>query len=459
MGWNIGNGYISYAILKVLFGAPVRLAQVRNAWMDPLPDVLADEINNDCSHVIFVMQDMLREGLRNPPFDFDRITYFLDKIRTPIVPVSLGANSTGGYDPGLASRLTAAQKRFVATVAEKSTSLGVRGPYTAEVLAKLGIWNVEIIGCPSYYAGGPLRVVTKRPWNPARVVTTGAFFNINLPRSVHILQDETCLIETLFVHSKGSADLPPEEHRARWDPWWGPEDPSAVEESPNPFPFGRFSLPRSLHLYQKAVLGLLRFFPDFCAWERLYDDGDFCLTVGDRLHSGILSCNRGVPAIVTNPDARARETCEFLHIPYRPDLGARSNLAAEFEALDLSDLNDSYRAFYEGFLRFMKGHGLEPSAQASADERFAFFPVQETGTAVTADQLYGGFFELTEYVRCLGRWSRESRERCAQLEARLDELLRFQQSIAGRIATRLQELGHRHPRAGSVARTILRSLG
>jgi hypothetical protein len=89
---------------------------------------------------------------------------------------------------------------------------------------------------------------------------------------------------------------------------------------------------------------------------------------------------------------------------------------------------------------------LEPSAQAPGDERFAFFPVQETGTEVAADRLYAGFSELTEYVKSLAPWSEESRAR----------LLEFQNSTAGQLVARLQKLGRRHPTAKSALRTFLR---
>ena len=99
IGCNIGNTYISYAILKILFGDPIKIAHVSNAWIDPLPESLADRINQTCSHFIFLMQDYIREEFGTMPFD--RVNKFLEKIRIPVVPMSLGTTLLAVTTPRL----------------------------------------------------------------------------------------------------------------------------------------------------------------------------------------------------------------------------------------------------------------------------------------------------------------------------------------------------------------------
>ena len=101
------------------------------------------------------MYDLVRESAQGLPFD--RVNRFLEAIRIPIVPISLGANSFNGYDLTLCSRLSGEQKRFLSLVSEKSAKIGVRGAYTAEVLNQLGVKNVQITGCPSYFESGETR--------------------------------------------------------------------------------------------------------------------------------------------------------------------------------------------------------------------------------------------------------------------------------------------------------------
>mgnify|MGYP002249907294 CR=1 FL=1 len=42
-------------------------------------------------------------------------------------------------------------KKFFNKMSEKATSIGVRGEFTAECLSLLGVHNIRIIGCPSFY--------------------------------------------------------------------------------------------------------------------------------------------------------------------------------------------------------------------------------------------------------------------------------------------------------------------
>jgi hypothetical protein len=441
-GRNIGNGYISYAFLKILFGGPAKVAHLPNAWTDPLPQSLADRINQTCSHFIFVMQDFIREDLQAQPFK--RINQFLEKIQIPVVPISLCANCFGDYDLTLASRLSREQKRFLSLVSEKSAMIGVRGKYSAEVLGQLGIKNVQITGCPSYFESGETRTVVKRPWDPHGVVTTGAYFNAKIPDSVHMLQDEMYFIDVIFL--RGAENRSDTNAEAR--------------------PFYEYDIQSWLHLHLKARQGLLKFFLNYGQWEQFYEDPKWCLTIGTRLHSAILSCNRGVPAIVTNGDARARQTCEHLGIPHRPDLGPNSDIAEEYEKLDLSSMNRKYSSLHTNFVEYLKIHGLQRACVKNEVDYFQFPQVEKPAAPQVLEALHGGFFELARFCDEKIHQSREidlirqkaedaqmrlqiaegqlqiTEDRLQTAEGRLRELEKFRTSKAGRIAARLQILKH-----------------
>ena len=354
-GQNLGNTYITYGLIQALFGVPVRVPNLSNAWEDPLTGRLADEINEKYSHFIFVLQDFIRDDLIHLPFD--RITNFLTRIRLPIVPVSLGANSFTGFDVALARRLSGPQKRFLATLADQSKRIGIRGEYTAEILSALGIANFDVIGCPSYYACGPLRRIERKAWHPHGVITTGTFFNRYLPQSPHLLQDELYFINRLYLGVDGAG----------------------AESNVTGTPFNLSEPTTSLHFLQKAIEGRLEFFSDLHQWAAFWKRPHHCLTIGTRLHSAIFSINSGVPGVVTNPDARARETCEFLRIPYDSGLSARSDIARVHDTLDLDLLNAAYPDRYAGFTRFLSAHGLHVG-RAPEDAPLLQFPRFERRT-------------------------------------------------------------------------------
>ncbi|MGV7165259.1 polysaccharide pyruvyl transferase family protein [Xanthomonas citri] len=370
-GQNIGNGYIAYGFLKALFGRPVKLDHISNAFEATLSDQISEEINEKYSHLVWTMKDDIREDFSDLPID--RITHFLEKIKIPIVPVSLCANSFNGYDPGLAERLSPNQRRLFSVLSEKSKLIGVRGNYSAEILNSIGIKNVRVIGCPSYFENGPARVLQKKPWDPDKVITTATFFNAGLPRTSHLLQDELYFINLLYLEKAL---------------------PSTSNITAQPFNLNE--IPTSFQLLAKAMAGRLEFFSDYRQWTEFFKSNDHCLTIGTRLHSGILSINSGVPAIVTNPDSRARETCEYLRIPYDPTIHSRSNIREVFENLDLSEMNNAYPALHKEFLDFLHAVGLMPCT-ASYDMPCFEFPnlKKSTGSSVAAE-LHEAYTELVE---------------------------------------------------------------
>lgn len=336
-GQNIGNTYITYGFLKALFGCPAKVAHVSNAWSHDLSDSLVAEINEKYSHFIFILQDYIREDFIGLPYE--RITNFLEKVKIPVVPISLCANSFNGFDLGLVGRLSLQQKRFLSVLSEKSKLIGVRGNYSADILNQLNIKNVHVVGCPSYFENGPTRYLEKKMWNADKVITTATFFNRGLPHTSHLLQDELYFINLLFLGGQAVS----------------------ADKNITVYPFNTEEIVNSLHLLSKAMAGRLEFFSDLNKWSEFFRSNDHCLTIGTRLHSGIFSINSGVPAIVTNPDSRARETCEYLKIPYDTTISSSSDIRKIYETLDLDVMNNSYPTLYKEFASYLNVHGLAPS--------------------------------------------------------------------------------------------------
>lgn len=400
-GQNIGNGYISYGFLNAVFGRPSKIDHLSNAWDHELPDQLADEINEGYSHLLFVMQDFIRASFHVLPFD--RLTRFLEKIKIPVVPLSLGANALGDYDLGLARLLSADQKRFFAVVSEKSKAIGVRGNYSAEVLNELGIKNARAIGCPSYFSNGPTRVLSKKAWDPGKVITTAAFFNYDLPDTTHLLQDELYFINLLYL------DLALGPNANVTGRIFNPDDISA-----------------SFHMLAKARAGRLKFFSDYNQWADFLKGGDFCFTIGQRLHSAIFSMNCGIPAVVTSPDTRSRETCEYLGIPHDPSIHSRSDVRSVFEDLDVEATNASYPLLYEQFRAYLDDHGL--SSYGEGPSCFEFPRLQENAGPSVQAALQDAYYELAEAV-----------------EKEVITLRAFGGNAAARAADRLRSLTQRNP--------------
>lgn len=98
-GRNIGNGYITYAFLRAIGYDESMYDHASSCWSNFDPVVLAQRLNSEYSQVVFVMQDFLR--LEFGVLNFGRLCKFLEQIRIPVVPVSLGANSLRGFEKDL----------------------------------------------------------------------------------------------------------------------------------------------------------------------------------------------------------------------------------------------------------------------------------------------------------------------------------------------------------------------
>ena len=156
-----------------------------------------DYINNECTHVIFILQDHIRAyALEFPMYLLD----FLKKINKPIITISLGSNNyvNGEYDNNFISRLSREKIYFLKELSNLTNAIGVRGYRTVEVLNKLGINNVEAVGCPSYYVRGRNRIVEKKNYDDFKLALGGRLFNTNIENISYILQDELPIIELLY---------------------------------------------------------------------------------------------------------------------------------------------------------------------------------------------------------------------------------------------------------------------
>ncbi len=374
-GRNNGNGYITHAMLRGLFGKALRLDHVANGWTADLSDEFIERINQNYSHLIFIMQDFIRESFATQAFG--KLADFLEKITIPVVPISLGANAFS-EDAQLHQKLSPDQIRFLKVVSEKSKFVGVRGAYTAEVLKHLGITNVTITGCPSFFENGAALPLVRRDFDSTRVITTGTFFHRGLSQAPHILQDEMFFINALYLaHGSGEVRL---------------------DDSPEAAPYDPGNLDSTFSLYERAMSGRLRFFSSFDVWRRYYLSEPWSLTVGSRLHSAIQSWNSGVPAIVTNFDARARETCETHGMPYMPSLNADSDIQAAFEAMNVDLVAATYPKGRKTYLDYMAAHGIAPSDDDASGEIFTYPEYEHQQGEASRDILRRGYYETWDYT-------------------------------------------------------------
>jgi hypothetical protein len=335
VNYNTGHSYISYAVLKNLLGRPdaVReVAAISNIWQGNL-QFQADPINDNHSHVLLFLQDLIRAD--NDFGRWDELNDFIYKIRIPIVVFSLGANSFIGWDPSLHHKLAPGLIRFLKLLAERTAALGIRGEFTADVLRKLGITNFQITGCPSYFECGRGRRVSKREWNAtAKVLATGLFSTAEHTRLHYVLQGETVLLDALLL----------EQHELT---------AAQIELLDDGYPGYRECVIQAMREDRVSV------FFNPAEWKAFIAKG-FAFAVGTRLHGAIIALNAGVPALVTNGDMRAKEVTEYFGIPLRPGIcGLDFDLRELYEQLDIDTMNRRYKAVFTDYCRWLRLNGLK----------------------------------------------------------------------------------------------------
>ena len=212
---NSGNSYITYALVKTVLGDFAGLSHIANVYeYDFSSGRDAEFARAECTHVFLVLQDQIRieesYGLRLP---YENIVSFLKKCGKPVVIAGLGANSFGGFDPEFHKKLSPALVKFLREISGMCEKIGIRGEFTADVLAKLGISNFQIIGCPSFFETGPGRRVEKPPFGELNPVLTSPLV-YRAENAPAVMQDflEKGLIN-LSVFGNFTEETRPEDYR------------------------------------------------------------------------------------------------------------------------------------------------------------------------------------------------------------------------------------------------------
>ena len=321
---NTGNYFFEESLVRHLPGVQVC------GSLDALPEQV--------STLVLSMSNFI-----SPTTD---LGYLHDALRRrqigQVVMVGAGAQA---YGYGDSVRLTAGTRRFLHWVADRSCTIGVRGCYTADVLGRIGIRNVDVIGCPSaFWAGAAPRLgdgaLPARPRVAVHSTPVGHY------------RDK---VSALMAHGmRHGAD-----YIVQSEAWMMPllgagGDQALLRENLLFYAYPECDPAR----LQSWLQGHVRVFFGMDQW--LGHIGGYDFVYGSRFHGNMAAIQAGVPALNMPFDTRTRELCEYLNLPMLPLAEFHAGIPLERlrELADFSLYQQTYRDRLGRYAAFLSQNGL-----------------------------------------------------------------------------------------------------
>lgn len=338
-GRNLGNNLITNSVPSVL-------ANFDNVSQQQFSH--PSEVEERCDHIVLVAANWLWKG-----FDFGGLADLIEATNLPVTIIGLGAQTN---DRSTICEIHPNTLRLIRLISEKSKSLGVRGFYTAEVLAANGILNTEVIGCPSLYLSlePPETIIPLTASdlkhiavNFSRRVSDHSFSKYNL-----------CAVENALLNIATEYNLP----------FIAQDELEEVALASNEVSdYQLKSLTNYFHAIDKDKLinyfaANTNYFNEVDSWSRFITDRKG--TVGSRFHGNIISLINSKPCFVIAHDSRTLELCVLAGIPHlniktiNPDTFNEITLIESIQNASYGIFHSNMKLLFKRYRRFLEDHHL-----------------------------------------------------------------------------------------------------
>ena len=338
-GGNTGNQLIAYGLLHPLVYEHVEWDYRKG------PDYVDEKF------------DMILIAAANflfPGFDFGGMADFIAKTKLPVAVVGLGAQSKD-YSPKI--ELQPGTERLMRVIAERAPCIGVRGPFTAQVLHEMGIDNVQIVGCPSYYMNGEnqqfadMKRLSEHPKiavNASRDVLSHAFDREKLFSVISGLVAEAMRYNGVFIAQTEKEEM-------------------ILAENPNT-PEATAALDRFAAFFDKPISDMSSLREWAALHHRVYwsiekwleDMRALDFVTGTRIHGALAALSVGTPAFVLCHDTRTKEMSEFLGVPHAHICDIeRIDIRELYDRVDVNAFASRRQQLLPHYRTFMNINGLE----------------------------------------------------------------------------------------------------
>ncbi|WP_445501382.1 polysaccharide pyruvyl transferase family protein [Microvirga sp. G4-2] len=342
---NIGDAFVFDSSLKLLNYDKLDALEIANP---DLSDI--DRINAEYDYVFLRGSNYIHKDMK-----WERAIDVLRKLKIPVIAWGIGAQAPVKGKIEISDET----KAVLRLMADSTTSIGVRGAYSAQVLWDLGIKNVRIVGCPTAFrrnnpdleiklpaldkvrtAGITLRREVSQTY--AQDIKQYLTFHRDLVKSLAARFDVVLMAQGEVEEKKivfGTLDQKEEAFAAlKANPW--------VKD---------WYLDETMEKLHRERL----FYSDVVAsYEDLVQQKDMVL--GYRLHGNLMALANGVPSIYFTYDSRTVEFAETYQIPNFDVFSGKKFSLEEYWDQSLFDkFNRAYRFMYREMRQFLVENGAE----------------------------------------------------------------------------------------------------
>ena len=298
VGNNCGNLVFQYAVDRMI-GEPTKVVGEDIPWAP-------EKIKDECRVVVIPSANFLREN-----FDFSGFVSFLERTELPLVFLGLGAQADDfdktsfDFHPSIL--------RLIDLIKERSPKVSVRGEFTANVLAKYGVTNAVVTGCPSNFINPSPDLpdmIARKLDRPMESFITHA--DEPWPKKPIKKQVERRLVEwtrngrAIMVQQSVPGEI---QYLRRNNPFSDKQEDAKFEKS-----LAATLMPGcELHEFRDFVSTRIRSYFSVDQW--LEDSAKFDFSTGLRLHGNMVAWQAGTPALWITHDARTQELVDTMALP------------------------------------------------------------------------------------------------------------------------------------------------
>jgi TPR repeat protein len=310
LGWNTGNLAFLSAIEKLFH-----------------PDVLPPEYLKDKSskYECLIVTDLIwiRENV-----DFSYLENRLKDVKIPIVLMSVGLQSP---ENKIDFKLHDSVIRILKRVQETSV-IGVRGEYTEKILNNNGIYNTQVIGCPSMYY-----------WNDRN----------------YKIKNEDCQIDAIGNFRTFYNNKPLTKNETEFIRFLKKWNCPFVEQTSERLVPSLLSDDKDTHELCNYVNRMSAFYYSNKEWIDAIKKFNF--SIGSRFHGNVMGIRAGFKSLFLITDSRTEEMTSFFNLPSLKieNFDSGKPMSYYYELADYSDFNKYYPNLFDEFDKFIQKNGMK----------------------------------------------------------------------------------------------------